>query len=242
MALYDDIAGFYSEIFPVKKIRLDFIDSAIGQDDISILDIGCASGELALALAQKGYRVTGIDLDEKMVQVAQRSAGKRGLTAEFRPLDMMEMGQAFPPASFDLALCFGNTLPHLDGLEKIKTFLAAVFSILKAGGRLVVQIVNYDRILAQGIKELPRLESENYIFSRHYDPGEMAGYIRFVTELTVKKSGQSIKNSHRLYPLTSGELSQAITGAGFSAFSFLGDEIGIPYSQESPGLLAIAEK
>jgi len=242
MALYDDIAGFYSEIFPVKKARLEFIDSVIDRDDISILDIGCASGELALALAQKGYRVFGIDVDEKMVQVAERSARERGSSAEFRVLDMIDIGGHFPSASFDLVLCFGNTLPHLDGLEKVKTFLAAAFSILRAGGRLVVQVVNYDRILTRGIKELPLLESENYIFQRRYEGAQAGRHIRFLSELTVKKSGQSIKNSHRLYPLTAGELLGAINSAGFSSFSFLGDETGHAYSQDSPGLLAIADK
>jgi len=242
MALYDDIAGFYSEIFPVKKARLEFIDSVIDRDDIRILDIGCASGELALALAQKGYRVFGIDRYKKMLQVAESRARERGSSAEFRPLDMIDIGGYFPSASFDLVLCFGNTLPHMDGPEQVGAFLAGVFFVLRAGGRLVVQIVNYDRILAQGIKELPLLESENYIFQRRYEDVRSGRYLRFVSELTVKKSGRLIKNNHRLYPLTAGELSEAISSAGFSSFSFLGDEAGHPYSQDSPGLLAIADK
>ena len=60
---YTTIANSYSEIFPYKPVQVEFIKKYVGDlDGKSILDIGCATGDLVKKLAEQGARVTGIDL------------------------------------------------------------------------------------------------------------------------------------------------------------------------------------
>ena len=241
MALYENIAEFYDEIFPLKQTRLDFIDSFL-KNNLRMLDIGCATGELALALAKKGHHVVGIDLDEKMTALARGKAKRLELKTEFFIKDMTKIGSDFNPASFDTVLCFGNTLVHLDNLEKIKEVFIGVHKALKNGGIFLVQVVNYDRILSGGIKELPLLENENFIFRREYHFNEVDHRIRFLTHLIIKKSGEVIKSSETLYPLTFQELKDALEHAGFFKFQFFGSEGKMPYDKNSPALVAVAIK
>ena len=98
MALYEKIAEFYEEIFPLKQTRLDFIDYFL-KNSSRILDIGCATGELALALTKKGHHVVGIDLDEKMIELAREKTKRLGLNTGFFIKDMAKIGADFPPAS-----------------------------------------------------------------------------------------------------------------------------------------------
>ena len=242
MALYENIAEFYDEIFPLKQTRLDFIDSFL-KNNSSILDIGCATGELALALAKKRHQVEGIDLNENMIKLAREKAERLGLNTEFLIKDMTKIGSDFNPASFDAVLCFGNTLVHLENPEKIKEVFMGIHKVLKSGGIFLVQVVNYDRILSGGIKELPLLENENYIFRREYRAyDEVDHRIQFLTHLTIKKNGEIIKSSETLYPLTFQELKDALEHAGFFKFQFFGSESKIPYDKKSPALLAVTEK
>jgi len=241
MALYEKIAEFYEEIFPLKQTRLDFIDCFL-KNRSRILDIGCATGELALALAKKGHHVVGIDLDEKMIELAREKTKRLGLNTGFFIKDMAKIGADFPPASFDAVLCFGNTLVHLENPGKIKEVFIGIHKVLKSGGILMVQVVNYDRILSGGIAELPLLENENFIFRREYRYHKADHHIQFLTQLTIKKNGEVIKSSETLYPLTFQELKDALDHAGFSKLQFFGSESKIPYDKNSPALFAVAEK
>jgi len=241
MALYENIAEFYDEIFPLKQTRLDFIDSFL-KNNLRVLDIGCATGELALALSKEGHHVVGIDLDEKMIALAREKAKKQGLKTEFFIKDMTKIGEDFSPGSFDAVLCFGNTLVHLGSPGKIKEVFIGIHKVLKSGGILMVQVVNYDRILSGGIKELPLLENENFIFRREYRYHEADHRIHFLTHLTIKKNAEVVKSSETLYPLTFQELKDALDHAGFFKFQFFGSECKIPYDKNSPALVAVTEK
>ena len=61
---YTSISKYYSEIFPYQPVQLQFVKSRVGDlHGKNILDIGCATGELAFQLANAGATVTGIDLN-----------------------------------------------------------------------------------------------------------------------------------------------------------------------------------
>lgn len=68
MALYENIAEFYDEIFPLKQTRLDFIASFL-ENNSEVLDIGCATGELALALSKRGWHPRPIIASEVVTTI-----------------------------------------------------------------------------------------------------------------------------------------------------------------------------
>ena len=69
---YSSISKYYSEIFPYKPMQLQFVKNRVGElAGKQILDIGCATGELAFQLAVDGAEVTGIDLNEDLLNQAK---------------------------------------------------------------------------------------------------------------------------------------------------------------------------
>jgi glycine/sarcosine N-methyltransferase len=187
--LYRSIAKFYSEIFPYNPDQLQFVKRFSDPlQDKNILDIGCATGELSFQLAQKGARVTGIDLNEELIRQAQARKSMQNL--KFRVGDMLETSQYFPENHFDTTLCFGNTLVHLSSPEAILQMMKEVYKTLKSGGYLLLQIINYDYILSEKILELPLIETDNIKFIRKYRITEDSPVIRFQTELIMKTSNK----------------------------------------------------
>jgi SAM-dependent methyltransferase len=69
-----------------------------------VLDAGCGTGRVAIRLAELGYDVTGVDLDESMLEVARERAPQlRWLVGDLATLDLCE--------AFDLVLMAGNIVP-----------------------------------------------------------------------------------------------------------------------------------
>ena len=72
MNLYDALADIYGDIFPLSAERVEFVCSLLPQHNAHIMDVGCATGDLALALARRNIRVTAIDRNKKMINIVER--------------------------------------------------------------------------------------------------------------------------------------------------------------------------
>jgi len=211
---YTSISKYYSEIFPYQPVQLQFVKNrAGGLNDKQILDIGCATGDLAFQLVKEGANVIGIDLNEDLL--SQANSTKINPKLHFQAGNMLELETDFQPAQFDVALCFGNTLVHLETKELIRKMLAGVFTVLKPGGHFLMQILNYDYILGEQVSELPEIETENIKFIRKYKFEEKSPSIRFQTDLVLKHERETISNETSLLALKSVELIELLQKAGF---------------------------
>jgi glycine/sarcosine N-methyltransferase len=226
---YTSISKYYTEIFPYQPMQLLFMKSRAGElAGKQILDIGCATGELAFQLAIEGANVTGIDLNEDLLNQAVGRSGFQSADSSnraseftssnphFQTRNMLELEKDFEPVQFDVVLCFGNTLVHLQTTELIHQMLKGVFTVLKPGGQFLLQILNYDYILGEQVNELPTIETENIRFIRKYKIEKNNPLIRFQTDLVLKKEDKTISNETQLFAIKSGELIELLGNAGFT--------------------------
>lgn len=243
--LYEQLSNYYEIFFPLKEARLALVTSLLKKENLAILDVGCADGELVLALSRAGHRVTGIDLEPAMIMKAREKAKERNLAVEFLEKDMSRLADDFPAASFDAVLCFGNTLPHLDGLEKIEAFIYSIFKILVKGGTCMLQVVNYDHILADRIEKLPVIEKGNLAMHRSYKYDRAAHRMLFRVRVVPAHSplATELESEAQLYPLVFAELRSALEKARFTGTRFFGSDNGESFvPSKSPSLIAAAVK
>ena len=66
-----DPTSEFRPLHEINPLRLDYIDRVAGLRGKSVLDVGCGGGILAESMAERGARVTGIDLAEKPLKVAE---------------------------------------------------------------------------------------------------------------------------------------------------------------------------
>ncbi len=233
MGFYRSIAEVYNKIFPLNPGQVAFTNRAFSQTgDLSLLDIGCGTGSLSLALSTTFKKVVGIDLDEAMLEKAGIDANEK-TNLEFFTLDMLEIDSHFYPETFDGILCYGNTLVHLSSLEQISLFFKKCQGLLNPHGKLLIQIINYDRILDQRINSLPTLENNDIQFIRNYNYNADKHLIDFETILTIKKKNQVIMNSVPLFPVRKSEIEAAFLDAGFSKLNFFGNFKGEALAADS---------
>lgn len=222
MAFYESISDLYDFIFPLNPVQIDFVTDRLAPcEQKNLLDVGCGTGNLCLALGPHFKAIHGIDPDVSMLDIAIEKAGKNHPNLHFSPYGMLDIDTNF--SDLDAILCFGNTLVHLSSEDEILQFFKQSQKALKPGGKLLVQIINYDRILNQDIKGLPGIENDKISFERKYNYLPDKNLIEFETLLSIKESGQKINNLIHLYPIRKSRLDGLLSEAGFKKVIYYGN-------------------
>jgi SAM-dependent methyltransferase len=184
------------------------------------LDFGCGAGRWSRFLSKLGFAVTGVDISPDMV----RKAREIDPAGDYRVIGDGDFGQ-FRPGSFDLiqsVFTFDN-VPTREG--KVRIF-RGLHSLLNDDGTLILQIINFDRILEKGITSLPTISNpeRKLDFKRDYSLDESSGLIHFDSILTVEENDRTTKLENRvdLYPLRAPNMQEILDGAGFRSISFFG--------------------
>ncbi len=238
MSFYQELSRHYDDIFAVDQAEMRFI-AALLEGARHLLDIGCGTGNRTEHLAAPGRRIIGIDLDEGMIAraKAKKAAGLNGI--DYDVLDMTEIDKKFKGTAFDGMVCLGNTLVHLP-VEGISRMIGKAHALLVDGGLLVIQILNYDRILDNGICTLPDIDTKQATFTRAYS--RACDGLHFLTSLRLKECGRVFHNDIILFPLRRNTLAGMLADAGFHTPDWYGSYSGTPLNQDSFVAIAACRK
>ena len=112
-----------------RTLILELAGSVTG---LSVLDVGCGDGDLALDLWERGARVTGIDTSSEMIEAARTRARRRAADIAFEVAAAEQL--PFVSEQFDIVtaitiLCF---------VEDAAPIFREMARVLRPGGRLVI--------------------------------------------------------------------------------------------------------
>jgi 2-polyprenyl-3-methyl-5-hydroxy-6-metoxy-1,4-benzoquinol methylase len=102
-----------------------------------ILVIGCGAGREALAFAERGFRVTGIDFVEAVVDEARRRAAADGLPATFETSTAEALIER-APGGFDVVIATAPVYEQTPGRERRVAFLRALARLTAPDGLVVL--------------------------------------------------------------------------------------------------------
>ncbi len=129
-----------SEFKPMHRInphRLQWIDSLVHLDGKRVLDVGCGGGILAEAMAHRGAHVTGIDLAEKPLQIAEWHAQGQQVDVRYA-LSCAEDWAVGNPGHYDIVTCM-EMLEHVPQPDAV---IAACAQMVKPGGWVFFSTIN----------------------------------------------------------------------------------------------------
>ncbi|MEW6698317.1 MAG: class I SAM-dependent methyltransferase [Bacillota bacterium] len=235
--MYKEMSRYYDDIFPAGEGQLKFFKQVFGDLGVSrVLDLACGSGNYSLEFARWGLNVIGIDYEPEMIKMAREKARKEGLAVDFRVGDMRDLADI--EGKFDAVICIGNSLVHLLTDKDIVTALSQMKERLYHGGTLILQTVNYDRIIKGNITQLPDIVNNQagVIFTRQYD-FRSDGLIDFKTTLIKNESDGSQRSLGSgqvpLRPITRGELEKFLHLADFDDIEIFGGFNRKPHGWDS---------
>lgn len=228
-ARYEKEKGFFEDLVKEYSLR-------------KVLDAGCGTGFHSLFLAKLGLEVTGIDSSSKMLEKAMENALAHNVKARFHQSTFQNVSMCLEER-FDAVFCMGNSLPHLLTEGEIILSLKNFYSLLSENGILVIQNLNYDRIMKSKERIVNIKKRYGKIFLRFYDFGESS--IRFnILILNENQKGFSHKLiSTDLRPLYHDELLEWLDWAGFQNSKSWGDFTKAEFSKDqSKDAILLAEK
>ncbi|MGH8158247.1 MAG: bifunctional 2-polyprenyl-6-hydroxyphenol methylase/3-demethylubiquinol 3-O-methyltransferase UbiG [Rhodanobacter sp.] len=132
-----DPDGESRPLHDLNPVRAAYIAARVDLRGARVADVGCGGGLLSEALARAGANVTGIDLGEKVIDVARLHLHESNLDVDYRVQSSAELAAA-EPASFD-AVCCMELIEHVPDPAALVHDLAAM---LKPGGRLFMSTLN----------------------------------------------------------------------------------------------------
>ena len=214
--------------FIVKQLQL--------ANSARVLDVPCGNGRLSIALAKRGFELTGVDLAREFMDEAKSSSIRDGLNVDWHTRDMRDLPWS---GEFDGAFCFGNSFGYLDD-EANADFLKAISQTLKPGRRFILD--------APAVAEciLPTFQSSRSIelagikcdIEHRYDHEQG----RMFTDFTFTRDGIEDKrpSSQRVY--TYHELTALLRDTGLEPVAAYASLIEEPFKLGAQRLLLVAEK
>ena len=145
-----------------------------------VLDVGCGTGTLSLALAQLGYDVTGLDNSSDMLVVASEKALACGMMIDFIHRDMRELDGL---SGFDCVLIAVDSLNYLENEADVRRSFKGAYSALNEGGVLIFD-VHTPYKMTETFKDYLYVENaDDLTYIWHVEEGEYP--LSVIHELTI---------------------------------------------------------
>ena len=174
----------FKPLHDINPLRLNYIDEVSSLHHKQVLDVGCGGGILAESMASRGAIVTGIDLADKPLKVAQLHLIESGQQVDYRNIAAEDLARE-RPASFDVVTC----MEMLEHVPDPAATVAACAALVKPGGHVFFSTINrnpksylFAVIGAEYVLRL--LPRGTHDYARFIKPSELARLCR-QAQLTV---------------------------------------------------------
>ncbi len=253
MAVFEELALIYDQSIDWNqrlKRELPFLTALIkNKKPVRILDLACGTGRHAIALALEGHEVIGLDLSHKMIAAATRHAEQMGVNVQFHVADMTEVTKTVE-GPFDLILCLGNSLALLPSIDAVNTTIYGAHALLKKGGHLVTQTLNFEEIRSSNFRFFPLKSGtistgDEVIFVRFFEPitNTLAATLIFTGFIKNQNQWKTKTHAQNIIQLSQPLMEKTLFATGFTHAKFFADYQRHPFlAKKSRNLVSLARK
>ena len=191
----------FKPLHDINPLRLGYIDRIAGLKGRRVLDVGCGGGILSEAMAAAGAKVTGIDVGDKPLKVAQMHLLESGLEVEYRKMTVEELAEE-QPGEYDVVTCM-EMLEHVpDPASAVK----ACARLARPGGWCFFSTINrnpkaYLIAILGAEYVLNLLPRGTHDYARFITPAELARYCRRAELNTEHLIGMTYNPFTKVYSL-----------------------------------------
>lgn len=254
MNVFGRYASFYDALYRDKNYSLeaDHIDGLIkkyrGGAAVSILDLGCGTGEHALALARKDYKVTGVDNSLKMLAAASRklSAAASGLKVDLVNADIRSL---MPGLKYDAVISLFHVISYLVSDGDVKAAFKAANDHLGRGGLFIFDCWYGPAVLnLKPEKRVKTVETDSFSIVRYAEPELVSGRnavsvnYRLAVKNKITGAVETFEEKHELRYFFPDEIDYMLKNAGFSMLERAEWITGKAVGPDTWGVCFVAEK
>jgi len=237
---YDGITQWLTEDLPF------YLDQIRSFGD-PVLELASGTGRLAIPIAREGFRITGLDITDTMLEHAREKARQADVSVEWIKADFRDFRL---PEKFNVILFPFNSISHLYDAKSIQSCFSRVRDHLTDQGRFIIDFFNprLDLLMRDPSEQYPAnidypdpdgrgeiVVSE----SVRYDAATQINHILWTFDIGGKEKIVEELNMRIFYPQ---ELDALLRANGFVVESKYGDYDRSPFESSSPKQLIISKK
>ncbi|HWT96646.1 MAG TPA: class I SAM-dependent methyltransferase [Terriglobales bacterium] len=235
---HGDLVALYDTLNPLGADS-DYFIAACEPAPQTILDLGCGTGLLTKALAQRGHQVTGVDPAPAMLEIARHPPllNAQWLCADARELDL--------GIRFDRVIASGHVFQvFLTAADRL-AFLRTAARHLKPQGRLIFDSRN--PAAATWLGWTPARSKRRIVHTTHglidiwHEVGSVDGErVKFTSSYHFGESGQTYTNAGELAFPPYQLIREQLGAAGLQVIKIDGDWSGAPFTTAAPEIIVTA--
>jgi SAM-dependent methyltransferase len=234
----EDYLALYAHRDPAEARRFvnalwTALDLAPG---VRVADVPCGAGRHSLAFAERGARVTGVDLSPLMLRCAAEACRSCAMPPLFVRGDLRRVPLS---GSFQLVVNIFSSIGYFEDEAANRAAFAELARLLRPGGVLVMDVIHAAHLRKHFVSETRRELPDGEVSERReLDEGRK----RVIKHITIRRGHfeRVIYESVRLYERD--DLTEMAEACKLVPFAFWGDYGGEAFTQDSPRLILLARK
>ena len=198
-----DPTSEFKPLHAINPLRLGWIESITSLAGKKVLDVGCGGGILAESLSKAGGIVTGIDLSNKALKVAELHQLESNTLVQYRSISAEDLAKQ-EPENYDVVTCM-EMLEHVPDPSSV---VQACATLCKPGGSIFFSTLNRNHksylfaiIGAEYILKL--LPKGTHEYDKFIKPSELAGFTRQAGLELLEIKGMTYNPLTQIYRLGS---------------------------------------
>lgn len=196
-----DPTSEFRPLHEINPLRLEWINHLASLKGKKVIDVGCGGGILSEAIAKKGASVTGLDLSEKALKVADLHGLESGVNVRYVKIAAEEMAER-EAGQYDIVTCM-EMLEHVPDPSSI---IRACYKLAKPGGYVFFSTINRNPkaylFAVLGAEYLLQiLPKGTHDYSKFIKPAELCQDIRNAGLQVESMRGMSYNPLTKIYSL-----------------------------------------
>ena len=197
----------FKPLHEINPLRLGYVQSHVPLAGKKVLDVGCGGGILSESMAVAGAKVTGIDMGEEPLRVAELHTLETGVEVDYRQITAEAMAAEMPGA-FDVVTCM-EMLEHVPDPGSV---VDACARLVRPGGHVFFSTLNrnpksYLFAILGAEYVLNLLPRGTHDYARFIRPAELDRWVRATDLRIVELTGLSYNPVTRAYRLAPKDIS-----------------------------------
>lgn len=201
-----------------------------GLEPTTAVDLACGTGSVALLLAQRGLRVTAVDISEEMLCVAAHKAQELENPPRFvcQPLQKLQL-----PRGVDLAVCALDSLDYITDPDHCAEAIRRIYRVLNPGGCFIFDVNTPEKLRAMDGQVFLDEDDDVYcVWRGDFDP--KTNICSYGMDLFQRQGSVWARSfeEHKEYAYSAEQLKGFLKSAGFTSIRVFGDR---KFSAPEPG-------
>lgn len=228
---------FSAERFAAAKDEVSRIMALTQCSGGKLLDLCSGPGRHAVEFAQRGFKVTGVDRSEFLMDKARKHAAEAGASVEWVKQDMRYFVR---PGEFDLACNLFTSFGYFSDPEEDLVVLRNIHRSLNDAGVLVMDVISKEKLARNWQNTMSTEMPDGSLLVQRQQVRD--DWSRIYSEWTLIKDGhaQSFSFEHTIY--SGRELKDRLLSSGFKQVQLFGDLAGSPYGLSAERLVTVGRK